>query len=204
MDSSEISTLFQMKFKASVKKLEELLTARDIQNAIELLDKMQKEANRDGISAIDGFSRKLKSIHERVFDQLESRKEEFETLYQKFMDGSEAILCNQFQNDQHKKETIEFLNVQEGMAIYNSAKKYREELIKFRDWFEGSDKVVSQLLSNKNILALVNFLDEFYIEAKKIEAKELLKFISLWNQTLTQEKTHNKILFESYQKSINL
>jgi len=205
MDNNEEFALFHMKFKASIKKIEELLEIRDIQNATALFDKMQQEANSVKITALDGFSNKLLSIRQNSIKKIQAQLEEFEILFKQFLEGCEAVLHNQFQNEKAKKEIIVLLSVHEGMAHYNSdAKAYREELIEFYNWFKGVYDLLDQLIKNKNIDTLMEFFEELRLRAQRIEAKEIIHFVSLINQTLTQEQTQCKLLLESYQKSVEL
>ncbi|MBN2823947.1 MAG: hypothetical protein JXQ76_01380 [Campylobacterales bacterium] len=204
MDNNQ-AVLFNMKFKASIKKLEELLAAREIDNAIMLLDKMQKEANKIGIDTLDSFVQKLSSIQENSLKKIETRKEEFHALHTKILRASEAILSNRFEDEADKKECIGVLNVHLGMAHYsNDAKAYRDALIAFRDWFKDVDEWLVQLLEDKNQAELVTFVEELKSRAQTIQAKEVLYFVSLFNQIMTEEKSQFKLLLDSYQKSINL
>ncbi|MEA2028662.1 MAG: hypothetical protein U9N49_06770 [Campylobacterota bacterium] len=205
MDSNEGFALFQMKFQASIKKLEELLTVKDIQNAATLLDKMQHEAKEVEINALDGFSDKVLSIRTHSIKKIKSQKSEFEPLLQKFLEGCEAILHNQFKDEKDKKETLELLSVHDGMARYkNDAKVYREELVAFSNWLKGVYSILNQLIKNEDILTLLEFIEELKLRAQRIEAKEIIHFVSLVNQSIMQEQTQCRLLLESYQKSIKL
>jgi hypothetical protein len=205
VEKNKESVLFEIKFKASVKKFEELLSARDIKSAATLFEKMQKEANRVEISAIDGFSDKLLSVHKHTFKLIEAKREEFERLHQKLLGACEAILRNQFEDEAHKKQSIELLNVYKGMAQYgNDAKLYRDALIEFCDWVKGVNEQLAKFVKDENMPTLLNFLEELQTRAQKIELKEILEFVTSINQVITQEKTHFTLLIESYQKSIKV
>jgi len=204
MGESKELTLFQVKFKASVKKLEELLAVRDIKNALDLIDKMQKEANRAGIDRLDSFSDKLVAIQQHSLQKVEARCVVFEDLYTQVIEGCEAILHNKFQNEGHKKEVLELLNVQQGMAQYSSPKAYREELIAFCDWFKSTLESLQQLIKYEDRKELLAFLEEFKTKAQKIVAKEILYFLASLHQTIAEDKTQLALWLESYKKSIAL
>jgi|GEM_PF-1038012 len=205
MDNHDELALFHMKYKASIKKVEELLAIRDLHNATALFDKMQQEANSVEISALDGFSTKLLSIHQNSMKKIQSRQKEFEVLFKNILEGCEAVLHNTFKDKKTKKETIELLSVHDGMAHYNgNAKVYREELIEFYNWFKGVYTLFEQLVESENTATLIEFLEELRLRAQKIEAKEVIHFVSLVNQAIMQEQTQYRLLLQSYQKSVEL
>ncbi|MBN2825300.1 MAG: hypothetical protein JXQ76_08255 [Campylobacterales bacterium] len=197
------TVLFNIKFKASVKKLEELLALRDIENANMLLEKMQKEANNIAIDTLDSFSGKLQSIQHNSSKKIKEQMDDFKLLSEKFLEGCEAILNNQFQSDTHKKEVIELLSVHLGMAHHNNdAKSYREALIAFRDWFKDVYQRLAQLIEEKNHKDFELLIEELSTKAQTVQAKEILYFVSMQNQINVQEKNQFKLLIDAYQKSI--
>jgi len=204
MDNSK-STLFNIKFKASIRKLEELLAIRETNNAVALLEKMKKEANSLGIDSIDSFGEKLIAIQTNSFKKIVACKEEFEVLHGKFMDGCEAILNNNFQDETHKKESLEFLSVYQGMAYYkNDAKAYREALIAFSNWFKDILVNLEQLIHEKNFVDFISLVSELSIKAQTIQAQEILQFALVLNKIIVEEKNQCKLFLSSYQKSIEL
>ncbi|KIM13350.1 MAG: hypothetical protein KU38_01480 [Sulfurovum sp. FS08-3] len=204
MDNSTL-TLFKIKFKASIRKLEELLAIRDINNAMTLLEKMKKEANSLEIDSLDSFGTKLMTIQTNSFKKILASKEELEVLHGKFTDGCEAILNNKFQDETHKKESLAFVGVYQGMAYYkNDAKAYREALIAFCDWFKESIEKLEQLINEKNFLHFVDLAEQFNAKAQTIQAQEMLQFALTLNKIIVEDKNQCKIFLSSYQKSIEL
>ncbi len=204
MDNSTL-TLFKIKFKASIRKLEELLAIRDTNNAVALLEKMKKEANSLEIDSIDSFGEKLIAIQTNSFKKIVAHKEELETLHGKFLDGCEAILNNKFQDETHKKESLEFVGVYQGMAYYkNDAKAYREALISFCNWFKDMLVHLEQLIQEKNFVDFISLASELDTKAQTIQAQEILQFALALNKIIVEEKNQCKLFLSSYQKSIEL
>jgi len=193
--------LFEIKFKASIKKLEELIQKQQSEQIIALLEKMEAEANKVELNTLNGFAQRFKKALQGESTQLlQGVLEEYSKLHQRFTKGCEAVLRNDFRDDAHKKESISLLSVSHGIDKYGGdAKAYREELIAFCDWFKDSFSRFEALVENQE--EMTGFLDELKDRANRIKAHKILHLVEHIQKAASQggEEEIQK-LFESYKE----
>jgi len=196
--------LFEIKFKASIKKLEELIQKQQSEQIIALLEKMEAEANKVELNTLNGFAQRFKKALQGESTQLlQGVLEEYSKLHQRFSEGCEAVLHNDFRDDMHKKESISLLSVSHGIDKYGGdAKAYREELISFRDWFKDSFEDFEKLVENQE--DITEFLEELKNRANRIKAHKILHLVEHIEKAAASEGGEGEIkqLFESYKVAL--
>jgi len=195
--------LFKMKFQASIKKLEQLLETRNVEEIGILLEKMQSEAQKVKIESLNGFNQRFtKALQGDSNASFQGVLEEYQKLHTRFTEGCEAVLRNRFRDDTHKKESISLLSVSHGIDKYGGdAKAYREALIAFCEWFKKSLIEFETLLNERQ--PIEPFLEELKTQANRIKAHKILHLVEHISKSTTQgdENQLNK-LFERYKKAL--
>ncbi|MEA2028660.1 MAG: hypothetical protein U9N49_06760 [Campylobacterota bacterium] len=196
--------LFEMKFQASIKKLDELLQESNTEQIKSLLEKMEAEALNVGCETLNGFAQRFEKALQGgdSTSSFESVLEEYRKLHQRFSEGCEAVLHNQFRDDMHKKESISLLSVSHGIDKYGGdAKAYREELITFCEWFKDSFVRFEALVEGGE--EITSLLEELKERANRIKAHKILHLVEHIEKVATQRGGDDiDKLFEDYKRAL--